>query len=141
MSGSASKGGNFVQRMVARARETGALRMVSDQRLQPTFTRDLAEAIVAAVNQGASGVVHLTASGACSWFEFTKAIMDLAGLNVALEPVRTTIPAGGADRPLNGVLARERSDALALPVLRDWHAALTDYMNEAGLAVQAEQGG
>src|SRR4051794_16039047 len=41
--GSASKGGNFVQRMLGRAREDGApLRMVADQRLQPTFTRDLA---------------------------------------------------------------------------------------------------
>ena len=40
--GSASKGGNFVQRMVARAYEQGALRVVADQRLQPTFTADLA---------------------------------------------------------------------------------------------------
>jgi hypothetical protein len=40
MYGSASKGGNFVQRMVARARDQGNLRMVADQRLQPTFTQD-----------------------------------------------------------------------------------------------------
>src|SRR5215210_1201366 len=40
--GSASKGGNFVQRMTARAREQGALKMVADQRLQPTLTADLA---------------------------------------------------------------------------------------------------
>ena len=40
--GSASKGGNFVQRMIARAREQGALKVVADQRLQPTFTADLA---------------------------------------------------------------------------------------------------
>ena len=53
--GSVSKGGNFVQRMVARAREQGALRMVADQRLQPTFTADLASAIVAGVDAGATG--------------------------------------------------------------------------------------
>ena len=47
--GNASKGGNFVQRMIARARETGQLKMVADQRLQPTFTADLAEALVDAV--------------------------------------------------------------------------------------------
>ena len=140
MFGSASKGGNFVQRMVARARETGSLRMVADQRLQPTFTMDLAEAIVAAVNQGAEGVVHLTATGGCSWFEFTEAIMRRAGLEVSLEPGQTTAQPGGADRPLNGVLARERADALGLPALRDWGAALTDYMNQAGLAAQPKQG-
>jgi len=140
MFGSASKGGNFVQRMVARARETGSLRMVADQRLQPTFTADLATAIVAAVDQGTSGIVHLTATGACSWFEFTEAIMGLAGLEVALEPVQTTVPPGGADRPLNGVLARERANGLGLPALRDWRAALSDYMNQAGLAAEPEQG-
>ncbi len=140
MSGSASKGGNFVQRMVARARDTGSLRMVADQRLQPTFTADLAKAILAAVEQGTSGVVHLTATGACSWFEFTEAIMGLAGLKVSLEPVQTTVQPGGADRPLNVVLARERTDALGLPALRNWRAALSDYMNQAGLAAEPEHG-
>jgi dTDP-4-dehydrorhamnose reductase len=141
MSGSASKGGNFVQRMVARARDTGSLRMVADQRLQPTFTADLADAIVAAVNHGVSGVVHLTATRACSWFEFTEAIVGLAGFSVSVEPVQTTVAPGGADRPLNGVLARGRADALDLPVLRDWRAALIDYMNRAGLAAEPGQGG
>ena len=135
--GSASKGGNFVQRMVARAREQGALRMVADQRLQPTFTADLAAAIVSAVSAGADGVVHLTASGGCSWHEFTEAIMSRAGLSVPVERVRTVVPPGGVDRPLNGVLARPRADALGLPRLRPWEEALTDYMERAGLATSA----
>jgi dTDP-4-dehydrorhamnose reductase len=135
--GSASKGGNFVQRMIARARDQGALRVVADQRLQPTFTADLAAAIVDAVDAGAEGIVHLTASGACSWHEFTVAIMDLAGIDVPVEPVPTVIPAGGVDRPLNGVLARPRADALGLAELRPWHSALVDYMERAGLSAQA----
>ena len=86
--------------------------MVADQRLQPTFTADLAAALVDAVERDAAGVVHLTAAGACSWYEFTEAIMELAGLDVPVEPVQTTIPPGGVDRPLNGVLgapARRRA--------------------------------
>ena len=51
-----------------------------------------------------SGIVHLTSSGACSWHEFTVAIMARAGLEVPVEPVETVIPNGGVDRPLNGVL-------------------------------------
>ena len=46
--GSASKGGNFVTRMIARASEQGALKVVADQRLTPTFTADLAAGILAA---------------------------------------------------------------------------------------------
>jgi dTDP-4-dehydrorhamnose reductase len=132
--GSASKGGNFVQRMTARAREQGALRMVADQRLQPTFTADLAAALVEAVERDAEGVLHLTAGDECSWYEFTVAIMEIAGLDVPIEAVETTIGPGGVDRPLNGVLARPRADAADLTPLRPWRAALEDYMARAGLA-------
>lgn len=132
--GSASKGGNFVQRMLARAESDGALRMVADQRLQPTFTADLAGAIVEALRRDADGVVHITAPDACSWFEFTTAIMDLAGVDVEVEPVSITVPPGGVDRPLNGVLAHARAPSLGLAPLRPWRDALADYMAQAGLS-------
>jgi dTDP-4-dehydrorhamnose reductase len=132
--GSASKGGNFVTRMVVRAREQGQLKMVADQRLQPTFTFDLAAALEQAVARGAEGILHLTASEACSWLEFTEAIMDIAGIDVTIEPVSTTRSPGGPDRPLNGVLARPRADVLGLEQLRPWRGALRDYMERAGLA-------
>ena len=131
--GSASKGGNFVTRMLARAREQGELRMVADQRLQPTYTADLAAACAEAVERGARGVLHLTASGECSWHGFTLAIMELAGVDVPVEPVETTIPPGGVDRPLNGVLARPAADAAGLTPLRPWKDALQDYMSAAAL--------
>jgi dTDP-4-dehydrorhamnose reductase len=134
LNGSISKGGNFVQRMVARARDQGALRMVADQCVQPTFTADLAAAMIGAVEVGAGGIIHLTASGACSWHDFTVAIMSRAGLDVPVEPVATMIAPGGVDRPLNGVLARPRADALDVPALRPWEQGLTDYMERAGLA-------
>lgn len=134
--GSASKGGNFVQRMLGRAQEDGAhLKMVSDQVLQPTYTRDLAAALVDAVERDATGLLHLTAEGAVSWFEFTQAILENAGLaDVPLDPVTTTIPEGGVDRPLNGVLARPRADELGIPKLRGWREALDDYMSRAALS-------
>jgi dTDP-4-dehydrorhamnose reductase len=139
--GSASKGGNFVTRMCARAREQGALKMVSDQRLSPTFTADLAAALIEGVERGAGGITHLTAGGECSWFEFTEAIMELAGIDVPIEPVETTRPPGGADRPLNGVLARDRTDSLGLTPLRHWRDGLAEYMRLAGLTPAAERAG
>jgi dTDP-4-dehydrorhamnose reductase len=131
--GSASKGGNFVQRMLSRAREQERLAVVSDQRLQPTYTRDLAVAVIEAVERDTTGVVHLTAGGECSWHEFTQAIIELAGLDVPVEPVTTTIEAGGVDRPLNGVLARPQADGLGLTPLPTWREGLERYMSEAGL--------
>jgi dTDP-4-dehydrorhamnose reductase len=132
--GSASKGGNFVQRMLGRALEQGALKMVADQRLTPTYTADLAGALIAAVEQDVRGLLHVTNGGACSWHEFTLAIMEIAGVNVPVEPVATVRPPGGADRPLNGVLSCERARQAGLVPLRDWRDALEDYMASVELA-------
>jgi dTDP-4-dehydrorhamnose reductase len=136
--GSASKGGNFVQRMVARARSDGALTVVADQRLQPTFTADLAEVLLEAVRRGADGILHITARDACSWFELTTAIMELADIDVPVHPAATSVPPGGVDRPLNGVLAHGRAAGLGMNPLRPWRAALSDYMSRAGLSAESQ---
>ena len=124
--GSASKGGNFVVRMITRARETNALRMVADQRLTPTATADLAATLVQASDRGVGGLLHLTNAGACSWYEFTVAIMEEAGIEVPIEAVTTS--GGGADRPLNGVLSCARAEAAGLGPLPHWRDALRRYL-------------
>jgi dTDP-4-dehydrorhamnose reductase len=134
--GSASKGGNFVTRMETRAREQGQLTMVSDQRLSPTYTEDLAIATLEAVDRDVAGVLHLVAGGDCSWLEFTEAIMSLAGIDVRIEAVETTIKPGAADRPLNGVLAQGGAVSAGLTPLRPWEEGLADYMARAGLSAQ-----
>ncbi len=108
--------------------------MVADQRLSPTFTADLATALIEAVEAGAVGVLHLTASGACSWHEFTEAIVELGGVEVEVRPTATERPPGGARRPLNGVLARPRAEELDLAPLAGWRSQLEGYMERAGLA-------
>ena len=135
--GSASKGGNFVVRMIGRAREQRKLSVVADQRLSPTYTTDLAAALIQAVDRGVNGLLHITNGGDCSWYEFTRGILELAAIDVPLEPVATVVPEGGADRPLNGVLARPRADAAGLAELRPWRDALADYMLSAGLTPAA----
>jgi dTDP-4-dehydrorhamnose reductase len=132
--GSASKGGNFVQRMLSRGREQGSLKMVADQRLSPTYTADLAASLVEAVAGDVRGLLHVTNGGACSWHEFTLAIMDIAELRVPVEPVDTVRPPGGADRPLNGVLSCDVARDAGLAGLRPWRQALEDYMVSAEFA-------
>lgn len=134
--GSASKGGNFVARMIDRAHEQGELAVVADQRLSPTATADLAVAVVEAVKANASGLLHLTASGSCSWHQFTEAIVELAGVEVEVRPTVTERQPGAARRPLNGVLARPRADALGLTPLPHWRDQLEGYMAAAGLLPQ-----
>jgi dTDP-4-dehydrorhamnose reductase len=123
--------------MVARAREQGALQVVADQRLTPTYTADLAEALIQAVERDSNGLLHLSAAGACSWHEFTVEILSLAGIEAPVEATETTIAPGAADRPLNGVLGRQRAEELGLTGLRHWRDALADYMDAAGLLVRS----
>jgi len=136
--GSASKGGNFVDRMIARARNSSPptpLRMVADQRLTPTATADLADALARATERGMAGLLHLTNAGACSWFEFTAAIMEEAGIGVPIEPVVTS--PGGAARPLNGVLSCARAEAGGVAPLAHWRDALRAYLARIEVAAAA----
>jgi dTDP-4-dehydrorhamnose reductase len=135
--GSGAKGGNFIHRVLQRARDDGEVTMVRDQRLQPTYTHDLAAALLDALDAEATGLLHLTAGGECSWLEFSEAIFEIAGVSPKVNAVDTTPRPGVADRPLNGVLARPRADELGLLPLRDWHEALQDYMVRAGYAANA----
>jgi dTDP-4-dehydrorhamnose reductase len=137
--GSVSKGGNFVTRMIARARDQGALKVVADQRLTPTFTADLAAGILEAVEAGVTGTLHVTNSGATSWHGFTEAIMELAGVSVPVEAVGTVPQPGAADRPLKGVLVSSVSERAGLAPLRPWRTALADYLEHAGLLAAAPE--
>jgi dTDP-4-dehydrorhamnose reductase len=131
--GSASKGGNFVTRMLDRAGQQGSLSVVADQRLTPTSTADLAAGIVAAVERGVTATLHLTNSGATTWHGFTEAIMELAGLDIDVQPTSTVRAPGSADRPLNGLL----TSRVGLEPLRPWRDALADYLDRAGLRASA----
>jgi dTDP-4-dehydrorhamnose reductase len=135
--GSVSKGGNFVTRMIARAQDQGALTVVADQLLTPTFTADLAAGILAAVDADVTGVLHLTNSGSTSWHGFTEAIMELAGVEVPVAEGTTTIAPGAADRPLNGVLRSSVSERAGMTPMRPWREALADYLERAGLLAGA----
>jgi dTDP-4-dehydrorhamnose reductase len=141
LGGSASKGGNFATRMLERARSQDSLQMVADQRLTPTYTNDLAGALIEAIDRGTTGLLHLTNSGECSWHEFTEAIMELAGVQIEVRPVPTKQGTGAVARPLNGVLAQRAAGAAELIPLRPWRDALAAYMEAAGLLVAERAGG
>ena len=117
--GSAVKGGSFPERVVRRALEGQPLRMVADQRLNPTYTADLAAGVLRLVDEGAEGVVHVVSEGCCSWLELARETLRLAGLDVAVEPISTAELAAPAPRPLNGCLASVR-----VPPLRSWREGL-----------------
>ncbi len=131
-SGSKAKGGNFVQTMIRLARAGKAIRVVDDQVLTPTYTKDLAEKLKELVQTSFYGLYHITNSGQCSWYDFAAQIFVLTGLSPQLLPITSEAFGAKARRPNYSVLAAERLNEHGLEQLRDWKEALKDYLRAKG---------
>jgi len=127
------KGWTFPELMLKKAQAGEKLRVVQDQVLTPTYTLDLVRAIIAVLEKGAPGLYHLTSAGACSWYEFARATLELAGVRAEIEPVSSESFSARARRPAYSVLASERLAALGLEGLRPWREALKAYLVEKGV--------
>ena len=127
------KGWTFPELMLKKAQAGEKLRVVQDQVLTPTYTRDLVRAVLAVMEKDRPGLYHLTSAGACSWYEFARATLELAGVRAELEPVSSEAFSARARRPAYSVLASERLSDLGLEGLRPWREALRAYLTEKGV--------
>jgi dTDP-4-dehydrorhamnose reductase len=119
-------GKNFVKTILERAKEGRPLEVVADQVGSPTSTRDLAEAINRLIRTPARGLFHVANAGACSRFEFARAIVRGS---VDVRPITSAQAARRAPRPANSALTSLRWEATGLPPLRPWEAALDDFLD------------
>ena len=122
------RGHNFVRTMLRVASERDSLEVKDDEFISPTYARDLAEGIVRVVEGGRYGLYHLTNAGSCSWYEFTREIFRLTGVETEVVPIPGSEYPLPAARPANGVLS-----SLGGPELRHWKEALEDYLNREAL--------
>ena len=128
------KGWTFPELMVNKARAEGILRVVADQALSPTYTADLAATVKALIDREATGLFHLTNDGECSWFEFARATVELAGVPVDIEPTATVQQPRRARRPPYSAMTSTSLTATGVAPMRPWREALTDYLHAKGIA-------
>ena len=135
--GAGGKGTNFVETILRVAESGDPLRVVDDQILSPTSAADLAATVVALLSRWRAdprpdllGLYHATNAGACSWFEFARAILQEAGVETSLVPISTADYGARAPRPAYSVLAGGHLERIGLPPLRPWRSALVDYLTE-----------
>jgi dTDP-4-dehydrorhamnose reductase len=105
------------------------LEVVGDQRGSPTYSVDLARALIQLCRQGASGVVHATNRGECSWYEFAREIIVRASLNIVVRETTSDKFVRPAERPKYSVLSPESLEGrgIAMP---SWQDALQRYLAE-----------
>ena len=121
-------GNNFVKTMLRLGRERSELGVIFDQIGTPTYARDLAVAIFAAIEKGVvPGVYHFSDEGVISWYDFTKAIHRLAGINTChVKPLHTAEYPTPAARPHYSVLDKtkiKQTYGLEVPY---WEESLAD---------------
>jgi dTDP-4-dehydrorhamnose reductase len=126
--GCRDKGRNFVETMLALAGQRRPIRVVSDQRLTPTSTAELAENVLALIRTSAFGLYHMTNEGDCSWYEFAAAIFEISGRTADLSPVASLDFPSRAVRPNYSVLENKRAHRLDLPGFSNWKPALAAYL-------------
>lgn len=130
-----SRGPSFPATMLRLAAERDTVSVVDDQVGQPTWSHDLAEAIVRLLDTEAPfGIYHGTNSGETTWYGFARAVFEEAGL----DPDRVTATDSSAfvrpaPRPGYSVLGHDAWRRAGLEEMRPWREALTAAMNEGAL--------
>jgi dTDP-4-dehydrorhamnose reductase len=106
-----------------------ALIVVDDQRGCPTYSVDLARAIIELCRKDASGIVHVTNSGDCTWFDFARATVKRAGLQTEVRPASSRQMARPAPRPAYSVLGATSLHCYGIE-MPAWEDALKRYLQE-----------
>lgn len=120
-------GKNFVRTMMNRAASGDDVSVVTDQVGQPTWARDLAQALVAlSTLRVAAGLLHFSSAGQSSWFEFAQAIFTECGWDSSrVLPVTSEDFDSQTVRPQYSVLAHSKWLSLGLPAPTQWQDALS----------------
>ena len=121
-------GNNFVKTMIRLGKERQELGVIFDQIGTPTYARDLAVAIFAAINQGVKpDVYHFSNEGVISWYDFTKAIHRLADIkDCHVRPLHTSEYPTPAARPHYSVLDKTKIKQTYGLEIPHWEESLAD---------------
>jgi dTDP-4-dehydrorhamnose reductase len=121
-------GANFVKTMLKLGKERKELSVVADQRGCPTYTLDLANAILELVDTQKYGVYHVSNSGSCSWYEFAKEIFEISEMKVQVNPCTTADFPRPAARPANSVFEHMSIKLNNFSSIRHWREALSIFL-------------
>lgn len=122
----------FPESILTHAASRKELDVVDDQRGCPTYTVDLARTIIELCRKGATGIVHATNRGDCTWFEFASQIVASAGLNTMVKPTSSDKFIRPAKRPKYSVLSAASLQHHGI-VMPSWQDALQQYLIERGV--------
>ena len=121
-------GHNFVKTMIRLGMERKEIGVVADQVGTPTYARDLASALLTIVEKGIKpGVYHYTNEGVASWYDFTKAIHRIYGIQGCnVKPLHTDEYPTPAKRPHYSILDKTKIKKTFGIEIPHWEESLKD---------------
>ncbi|MBX7114268.1 MAG: dTDP-4-dehydrorhamnose reductase [Myxococcaceae bacterium] len=132
-------GPSFFAAIFKRALAGQPLKVVNDQLVSPTWTRELAKQLAHMALVAKPGLYHATCGGSVTWFDAARFALQEAGLRVPLEPVSTETYGSPTPRPLNSVLSHGALEAAGLYVMRQWDETLKEWVGQTGLLAGAKR--
>jgi dTDP-4-dehydrorhamnose reductase len=126
-----SFGNNFVKTMIGLTKKRNSIGIVFDQLGTPTYARDLAEAILNIINSQdfLTGVYHYSNEGVASWYDFTKAIVEIAGIKCSIDPIETYQYPTPAKRPAYSILNKAKIKKVYNMEIPYWKTSLEKCIN------------
>ena len=130
-------GNNFVRTMLKLGETKDEISVVNDQHGSPTYAEDLANFIAEAIEKKIPyGIYHTTNEGYTTWYDFTKAIFEYAGIICKVNPVSTEeyiemMKITQAKRPKNSQMSKDKLKAQGIEV-PEWENALKRYLKAEG---------
>lgn len=122
-------GKNFPYTIMNASKTRKELKVVADQIGSPTSTVDLAATIKDLISSPMYGTYHVTNSGSCSWYEFAKEILRIAGItDVEVKPILAEDWPSPTKRPKYSVLRRYSLELQGRDNLRPWQEALKEFI-------------
>lgn len=123
---------NFVEKMISASRQKHPLKVIDNQIMSPTHTKDVALAIqtMIEINCKKYGIYHACNTGQCSWFDFAKKIFDICGINTDLAPISYDKFHMHAKRPQYCSMSNKKLE----PIFKmpQWETALKEYLELKG---------
>lgn len=125
-------GKNFVKTMLKLGSEREVVRVVNDQRGNPTNANDLVHHMLKLGLSEEYGIYHCSGEGECSWFEFAEKIMEYAGLPCKVEPCTSGEFASVTPRPKFSSLNNLALKCSVGNEMRHWEDALKSFLKSNG---------
>ncbi len=123
-------GNNFIKKILTKAKTNPELKVVCDEYMRPTYTKDLAKLLIEMQNTTKYGTYHATNMDNLTWYQLAKYVLQECNIDIPIKPVSSSEFPSPAKRPKNSILLNTSLKENGFELLRGSLEAVRDYLQE-----------